>query len=80
MTTETKQLISRFETPLRTSLSGYARISPSDMKELLKGVYGEDWQSKVKKTVMTCSGCKLTELQKIAREYFKEEDGTTQEG
>lgn len=72
MTKETIEALQKFERPLRTSLAGYARISPQEMRELLKEVYGEDWQLKVKKSVMTCSGCKLQELQKIARMYFNE--------
>lgn len=62
--------MSPFSKYLDMTLHNFIRITPEDKRKLFEAYYGPDWRSKVKPSVMTCSTCTLSEVKKIAIEYF----------
>jgi len=62
--------MSPFSKYLDMAVHNFIRITPEETRKLLESYYGPDWRSKVKPSVMSCSTCKLTEIKKIAIEYF----------
>lgn len=46
----------------------YVIIRPHDLGTIMTLRYGDDWRSKVSKSIASCAACKLNELKKIAIE------------
>lgn len=64
------EVMAPYEKYFSMAVHNFIRITPEDTRKLLEACYGPDWRSKVKPSVLTCSTCKLTEIKKLAIEYY----------